>query len=672
MNRKKNIVRIVQGYLEHRDGKDGVWSKYLLFNKTHFIVIKKRDLNRAMLGDLVAVRYRYSYERKRGICVGVVEKVLRRSKKPIVATLVNEFDGYYYYIRSKGKTKKHLTVNSEDLKRLNLNQRVLIRFKEWPIDSSYPTAELLSLVADKPENTYKSTVFDIAMNCGFSRHFPDIVLEQAKLIPTKITDQDIVARRDYRDVLTFTIDQETAKDLDDAISYRILSKNTLEVGVHIADVTHYVSAGSAIDEEGKHRGTSVYFANRVIPMLPEILSNQICSLNPNEDKLTLSAVFEIDQTGCVIKEWYGETIINSNHRLSYQFVDDVLNNKVKSSDNGKHYLDDSLSYALLKLNQIASTNRNHRMNNGSLMINSEELTFKIGKDFIPTEIQIKTQSTANYLIEELMLLANKSVANYLHGFDPQFATVYRVHDLPDKEAIRSIVSRIKKLGYVIDEKSPKKGLNEVLKGLSGTPHQYWISAMITKSMSKASYSTQNVGHYGLGFDFYTHFTSPIRRYPDVMVHRLLKGVLKKHTPLKVVSNTLEEECVISNHQEINAMRVEREVNKFLQCLYVEHVSDKSIAYDGVISGIASHGLFVEIIENKCQGMVYIGDLGFEWYYQFDKNGGAIINEITGEKFQLGDMVKVKIKSVTIEKYHINFTLVSHQPLKLSLKNLKKK
>lgn len=666
MNRKKNSARIIEGYLEHRDGKDGIWSKYSLFNKTHFVYINKRDLNRAMLGDFVAVRYRYKYERNKELCIGLVEKILRRSKKPMVATLVNEFDGYYYYIKAKGQTKKYLKVNSEDLKRLNLNQRVLIRFKDWPVGSSYPTAEFLSLVADKIENTYKSTVFDIAMNCGFSRHFPDVVLEQAMSIPTKITDQDIVDRRDYRDVLTFTIDQETAKDLDDAISYRALSKNIVEVGVHIADVTHYVSVGSAIDEEGKCRGTSVYFANRVIPMLPEILSNQICSLNPNEDKLTLSAVFQIDQTGCVIKEWYGETIINSNHRLSYRFVDAVLNNKVKLSDNGGHYLDDSLNDALLKLNQIASRNRNYRMNNGSLMINTEEINFKLGKDFIPTELRIKTQSTANYLIEELMLLANKSVANYLHSFDTHFATVYRVHDSPNKEVISSIISRIKKLGYVIDEKSPKKGLNEVLKGLKGTPHQYWISTMITKSMSKANYSTQNIGHYGLGFDYYTHFTSPIRRYPDVMVHRLLKEVLKKQKPLKVVSKTLEEDCLISNQQEINAMRVEREVNRFLQCLYIEHVADKSIAYDAVVSGIASHGLFVEIIENKCQGMVYIGDLGFDWYYQFDKNGASMIQEFTGKKFQLGDRVKVKIKSVTIEKYHINYILVSHQPLKLSI------
>lgn len=667
MNRKKNIARIIEGYLEHRDGKDGVWSKYLLFDQTHFVSINKRDLNRAMLGDFVSVRYRYRYNRNKELCIGVVEKILRRSKKPMVATLVNEFNGYYYYVKAKGRTKKHLTVNSEDLQRLNLNQRVLIRFKDWPVDSSYPTAEFLSLVADKIENTYKSTVFDIAMNCGFSRHFPDLVLEQARSIPTKITYQDIVARRDYRNVLTFTIDQETAKDLDDAISYRTLSNNIVEIGVHIADVTHYVSVGSAIDEEGKYRGTSVYFANRVIPMLPEILSNQICSLNPNEDKLTLSAVFQIDQTGCVIKEWYGETIINSNHRLSYQFVDDVLNNKVKLSDNGEHFLDDSLNEALLRLNQIASSNRNYRMNNGSLMINTEEINFKLGKDFIPTEIGIKSQSTSNYLIEELMLLANKSVANYLHSFDPHFSTVYRVHDLPDKEVISSIISRIKKLGYVIDEKSPKNDLNKVLEGLRGTPHQYWISTMITKSMSKANYSTQNIGHYGLGFDYYTHFTSPIRRYPDVMVHRLLKEVLKKQKPLKVASKTLEEDCVISNQQEINAMRVEREVNKFLQCLYIEHVADKSIAYDAVVSGIASHGLFVEIIENKCQGMVYIGDLGFDWYYQFDKNGASMIQEFTGKKFQLGDMVKVKIKSVTIQKYHINFILVSHQPLKLSLK-----
>lgn len=667
MNRKKNSARVIEGYLEHRDGKDGIWSKYLLFNQTHFVSINKRDLNRAMLGDFVAVRYRYKYNRNKGVCLGMVEKVLRRSRKPIVATLVNEFDGYYYYINAKGKTKKYLTVNSYDLKKLSLNQRVLIRFKDWPIDSSYPTGELISSVVDKSENTNKSIIFDIAMNFGYSRYFPDIVLDQAKLISTNISDQDIEGRRDYRDVLTFTIDQETAKDLDDAISYRTLSLDIVEVGVHIADVTHYVSTGSAIDEEGKYRGTSVYFANRVIPMLPEILSNQICSLNPNEDKLTLSAVFEIDQTGSITKEWFGETIINSNYRLSYQFVDDVLNNKVKLSDNGQHCFDANLNDALLKLNRIASISRNHRMNNGSLMINTEEIDFKFGKNFVPTELQIRTQSIANYLIEELMLLANKSVASYLHKYDRHFASVYRVHDLPDKEAICSIIRRVKKLGYAIDEKAPKKGLNEVLKGLRDSPHHYWISTMITKSMSKANYSTRNIGHYGLGFEYYTHFTSPIRRYPDVMVHRLLKSVLKKQTSPKIAFKTLEENCVICNQQEINALRVEREVNKFLQCLYMEHVADKSIAYDGVISGIASHGLFVEIIETKCQGMVYIGDIGFDWYYQFDDNGGVIIQEFTGDKFQLGDMVKVKIKSVTIEKYHINFTLVSHQPLKLSLK-----
>ena len=606
------------------------------------IYVAPRKLRNALNGDIVKV---YVYAKNKGRKKdGEVVEILQRAKMDFTG-IVNLSDRFAFFIPDDRKMLHDIFIPIDSLKGAKDKDKAIARIVDWPEDAKNPIGEITHVLGKQGENNAEMNA--ILADYGFPLAFPDEVEKQAEAIEETILAEEIAKRRDFRKILTFTIDPADAKDFDDAISFRKLDNGNIEVGVHIADVSHYVKQGTALDKEAFERGTSVYLVDRVIPMLPERLSNGLCSLRPNEDKLCFSAVFELDQEANVVEQWFGKTIIHSDTRFSYEDAQEILENKT-----GKH------SEELLKLNELAYILRERKFKHGAISFESVEVKFNLDEYGKPLGVYAKERKDAHKLIEDYMLLANKKVAEFIakKGKGKQKLTfVYRSHDSPKEDALLSFSQFALKFGYKIDISSGRetaKSLNFLMADVEGKKEQNVLTKLAIRSMAKAVYTTKKHSHYGLAFDYYTHFTSPIRRYPDVMVHRLLELYLAGGK--SVSEDEYEKFSMHSSQMEKKAADAERASVKYKQAEFLQN--NVGMEYNGIISGLTEWGMYVEIIENKCEGMIRLRDLNDDFYVLDEKNY-CIIGQRRKKKYQLGDEVKILVKKVDLAKRQIDFSLV---------------
>ena len=616
----------------------------------HDIYIPQRNLNKAFDNDYVKV---YVYKRKKNKKQeGDIIEIVERAKTEFVGVLQLS-KNFGFVIPDDYKMYTDFFIPKNLLNGAKGGEKVLVKFTEWPDKSRNPFGEILTVLG-KPGD-HNTEMHSILVEYGLPYKFPDGVEDYASEIPIEITKEEISKRRDMRKTLTFTIDPKDAKDFDDALSFKVLENGNYEVGIHIADVTHYVKEDTILDREAYERGTSVYLVDRVVPMLPEILSNNVCSLRPNEEKLTFSVVFEIDDKAHIVKQWFGKTVILSDQRFAYEDAQAIIE---KTSD----FKDENIINAVLKLDQLAKILRKDRMRHGAISFDKTEVKFELDEDNEPIGVYVKESKDANKLIEEFMLLANKKVAEFIGKNKKQVGNklqaktfVYRVHDEPNIDKLAALQALIHKFGYKIDMEGKKRisdSLNRLLEDVHGRPESNMIETLTIRSMSKAVYTTNNIGHYGLAFDYYTHFTSPIRRYPDVMVHRLLQRYLNNGN--SVSEDLYEEKCKHSSEREFLATKAERDSIKYMQVKYMQDHADE--VFEGVISGVTEWGIYVEIISNKCEGMVRIKDITSDFYI-FDEKQYALVGQVTKKAYQLGDKVKVSVKNTDLEKKHLDYNLI---------------
>jgi ribonuclease R len=606
------------------------------------IYVAPRKLRNALNGDIVKV---YVYAKNKGRKKdGEVVEILQRAKMDFTG-IINLSDRFAFFIPDDRKMLHDIFIPIDSLKGAKDKDKAIARIVDWPEDAKNPIGEITHVLGKQGENNAEMNA--ILADYGFPLAFPDEVEKQAEAIEEIILAEEIAKRRDFRKILTFTIDPADAKDFDDAISFRKLDNGNVEVGVHIADVSHYVKQGTALDKEAFERGTSVYLVDRVIPMLPERLSNGLCSLRPNEDKLCFSAVFELDQEANVVEQWFGKTIIHSDTRFSYEDAQEILENKT-----GKH------SEELLKLNELAYILRERKFKHGAISFESVEVKFNLDEHGKPLGVYAKERKDAHKLIEDYMLLANKKVAEFIakKGKGKQKLTfVYRSHDSPKEDALLSFSQFALKFGYKIDISSGRetaKSLNFLMADVEGKKEQNVLTKLAIRSMAKAVYTTKKHSHYGLAFDYYTHFTSPIRRYPDVMVHRLLELYLAGGK--SVSEDEYEKFSMHSSQMEKKAADAERASVKYKQAEFLQN--NVGMEYVGIISGLTEWGMYVEIIENKCEGMIRLRDLNDDFYVLDEKNY-CIIGQRRKKKYQLGDEVTILVKKVDLAKRQIDFSLV---------------
>ena len=614
---------------------------------TDEIIISPRMVNTALHGDTVKV-YVFT-NRKSHIVEGEITEVISRAQRDIVGT-IQISKRFAFLTPSSSKIHFDLFIPLDNLNGAKDGQKVIGQITDWPSGSKNPFGKIIAVLGEPGNNNVEMHAILAEFDLPYS--FPEELEELASKIPDQITPAEIAKRKDFRNVLTITIDPVDAKDFDDALSIQKLENGNWEVGVHIADVSHYVIEGDAIDKEAYERATSVYLVDRVVPMLPEKLSNLVCSLRPNEEKLCFSAVFELDKNANIVSDWYGKTIINSNRRFTYEEAQKVI--ETQTGD----FADE-----IIVLNDLATTLRERRMKSGSVNFSSIEVKFHLDEQGNPTGVYFKEQKDSNKLIEDFMLLANRKVAELVGAIKSEKTDklspsnnlfVYRIHDSPDEDKLNNFSRFIGRFGYKISTKSDVQilnSLNKLLKDVEGTKEENLISQLAIRTMAKAVYTSKNIGHYGLGFDYYTHFTSPIRRYPDLMVHRLLSSYLDKKSSKE---NALEEKCKHSSEMEKRAADAERASIKYKQAQYLE----KQIGnvFDGLISGVTEWGIYVEIIENKCEGMIRLKDLDDD-FYTYDEENYCVIGKRTKKKYQLGDKLAIKVRRVDLMKKQIDFQIV---------------
>ena len=605
------------------------------------VLVREENKAKAMDGD----RVQFSIIKERnGKKEGAIIAILERSRHQMVGTLQIRNEKAILYPDSV-KYGVPIEIPINQLNGAKNGMRVVAKINVWPSNKSMPFGEVAALLGYPGSND--AEMISILVNQGFDPYFPEEVMKEASLISTEITIDEIQRRTDLREVLTFTIDPVDAKDFDDAISYQALENGNHAIGVHIADVGHYIKEGSPLDKEALKRSNSVYLVDRVMPMLPEQLSNVLCSLRPNEDKLAFSVVFEFNPNGEVLNHWYGKTVIHSNRRFAYEEAQEIIEGK-----------EDELSPVIHLVNSFAKKMRAKRFKDGALNIVSEELRFVLSEQGNPTGTILKTSKEAHQLIEEFMLLANRTVAVEITAQKEKgesHLSIYRIHDLPDPEKLGLLHLFCEKFGLKLEIKdlsSAAQAINALLKSIESEPFYPLIQSMVVRSMAKAVYSTQNIGHFGLAFKYYSHFTSPIRRYADLMVHRQL---LEKKELGKIKSRSnLDEICKKISSNERKATEAERESTKYFQTLMLlDRIGDE---FEGFVSGISEYGLFVRLLENHCEGMVSLQSISFD-RFTFDAEKHQVIGKKSGKAYTLGTPVRVQIEEVSPRKRQIDLLLL---------------
>lgn len=604
------------------------------------ILVRPGDFNTALHGDTVAVKLvkeNPGTKRKEGR----ITDVISRKQTEFIGRLQLSTN-FAFFIPDSDKPMPDIFIPLDKLKGAKNKDKVVAKLVKWEKGDKKPVGEVVSVIEAEDEND--GAMKELLAEAGFPLSFPEEVLAETAKLTEVIDAEEIKKRKDCRDILTFTIDPADAKDFDDALSIRKLKNDIYEIGVHIADVSHFVLPETALDEEAYKRATSVYLPDRVNPMLPEKISNELCSLRPHEDKCTFSAIFQMNAKGEVKQYWLGKTVIHSDHRFAYEEVQEIIEKK-----------EGPFRDEVLILHELAQKLRKARFSEGAINFSSQEVRFKLDAKGKPIGIVVKESKEANQLIEEFMLLANRTVAENVSKVEVNKKPVpfpYRIHDTPDEKKLQPFMEFARKYGHKFDVSTPEKiaeSFNQMLEDVKGKPEQHVLEQLGIRTMAKAAYTTQNIGHYGLAFEYYCHFTSPIRRYPDVLVHRVLESILIQKP---ILDKKMEEKCKHCSERERSAMECERAGNKYKQ---VEFMSERlGQEFDGVISGVASFGFWVETVNEKCEGLISIVSLGEYDEFMHVESDYSLVGRRSGRKFKMGDKIRIRVVSANLEKRQLDY------------------
>jgi len=634
------VSQLVKGTLELTRSGMG----YVLVDQLDTdIMVRPGDLHTALHGDLVKVAVK---ERKaNGRMQGVIKEIIKRKRSEFIGQL-QMGNGFAFFVAETDKPMPDIFIPKQSLQQARQGDRVVVKVIKWAEGADKrPMGEVVTIL--KEEDGNDAAAKEILLEAGFPLSFSDEALEESARMPEIISQEEITKRRDCRSILTFTIDPVDAKDFDDAISFQKLPNGWFEIGVHIADVSHYVAPGTVLDAEAYARATSVYLPDRVNPMLPEHISNVLCSLRPQEEKLTFSAIFTITPTGQIKEQWLGRTVIFSDHRFTYEEVQAIIEEQA-----GLY------AEQVLQLNQLARQFRAARFEQGAINFSSQEVRFKLNEKGDPIGIMVKESKESHQLIEEFMLLANRAVASFIAEKridNKPIPFPYRIHDDPDEEKLIPFVDFARKFGHSFDRSSPQaiaSSFNQLLKDVKGRPEQHVLEQLGIRTMAKARYTAENVGHYGLGFNNYCHFTSPIRRYPDIQAHRILWEVLQQRI---VPDKKLEEKCKHTSERERAAMEAERAANKYKQVQYMKNYVGEE--FEGIISGVAHFGFWVETIEHKCEGLVSVVSLSDYDDFRQVESDYCLLGMRSGRKFRMGDKVWIKVIAANLTKRQLDYEWV---------------